>query len=402
MFYKKLILLFLLTLSPLLSGCWNNRELEELGLAVAMGIDKEDGKYVVTVQLVNPSSIASKQMDTTRAPVVTYQEKGDTIFDAIRRLTKTSPRKTFYPHLKVLVLGEKIAKEGFSKSLDLLARDQEFRSDFFVVVAKGHRADEVLNILVPVEKIAAQNIFSKLKTSEEVFAPSYALTFGKLIDDLTSEGTEPVITGLKITGNPKEGEKMSNLQTANPKVRLKYINLAVFKKDKLKGWLNEHESKGYNYFNDNVKSTIVTVPCLDKKKDRLSVEIIDTHTKVKSKMENGIPHVHAEVNAKANVGEVGCSINLTKQATIDEIQKLVEHDIHGKITEAIIAAQKKYKIDFLGAGKVIHRADPKYWKRAKKGWDEKFVNIKITSKVNVHIDKIGKNSNSFLNEFDKK
>lgn len=382
----------------ILTGCWNNREIEDIGIAVAMGIDKVDNQYVVTVQLVNPSSISARTGDSSRAPIVTYQEKGKTIFEAIRRLTKTAPRKTFYPHLKMLVIGEKLAREGFANSLDLLARDPEFRSDFYVVVAKDHRADHVLNVLVPVEKIAAQNMYSKLKTSADVFAPTLALTFGDLLHDLTSPGKQPVITGIQLTGEPLEGEKMENLQRVNPKVRLKYTNIAVFKVDKLKGWLNEKESKGYNYIQNNVKSTIVTVPCFTNKKENLSVELIDSDTKLKTNSMNSNPEMSVSVKADANIAEVGCSIDLTKQETVNKIEKLVEKDINSKIRSAIKAAQQKYKLDFLGFGDVVHRSEPKYWKRVKKDWDKEFVNIPIKSKVHVHIHKLGKRSNSYINE----
>jgi spore germination protein KC len=385
----------------ILTGCWNSRELEDLGIAVAMGIDKADDQYIVTIQLVNPSSISSKHGDSSRAPIVTYQERGKTIFEAIRRLTKTAPRKTFYPHLKILVIGEELARDGFASSVDLLARDQEFRSDFYVVVAKDHRAEDVLNILVPVEKIAAKNMFSKLKTSADVFAPTLVLMFGDLLHDLTSPGKQPAITGIQLTGDPREGEKMENLQTVNPKVRLKYTNIAVFKKDKLKGWLSEKESKGYNYIQNNVKSTIVTVPCNSDPTKLVSVELIDSDAKVKTNSMNNHPEITVSVKADANIGEVSCLVDLTKQETINKIEKLVEKNINSKIQASIRAAQHKYKMDFLGFGEVVHRSEPTYWKRVKKNWDKEFVKIPIKSKVEVHIHKLGKRSNSYINELEE-
>ncbi|MFC0187210.1 Ger(x)C family spore germination protein [Fictibacillus aquaticus] len=395
---KRIVLLPLCALVLFLAGCWNNRELETLGIAVAMGIDKIDHEYVVTVQLVNPSAVSARQSDTSRAPIVTYQEKGKTIFEAIRRVTKVAPRKTYYPHLKILVIGEELAKDGFAEALDLLSRDPEFRNDFYVVVAKDHPADDVLNVLVPVEKIAAQNMFTKLQTSADVFAPTLALTFGELIKDLTSHGKHAVITGIQLTGDAKEGEKMENLQTSNPKVRLKYTGIAVFKDDKLKGWLNEKESKGYNYIVDNVKSTIVAVPCIDDKKRFLSVELIDADTKLKLNTMKPKPEMSVTVKADANIAEVGCAIDLTKQATVDQIEELAEKDINAKIRSAIKAAQDEFKFDFLGFGEVMHRAEPGYWKKVEKKWDKEFVDITIKSKVTVDIEKLGKRSNSFINE----
>ncbi|MFC7371070.1 Ger(x)C family spore germination protein [Fictibacillus iocasae] len=395
---KRLMVIVMCALTVFLAGCWNNRELETLGIAVAMGIDKEDGKYIVTVQLVNPSSVSNRIGDSSRAPIVTYQEKGKTVFEAIRRLTKTAPRKTFYPHLKILVIGEELARDGFAEALDMLSRDPEFRNDFYVVVAKDHSADDVLNVLVPVEKIAAQNMFTKLQTSSEVFAPTLALTFGDLIKDMTSRGKHPVITGIMLTGEAKAGEKMENLQTSNPKVRLKYTGISVLHDDRLRGWLNETESKGYNYIENNVKSTIVAVPCLDDKKRFLSVELIDSDTKLKVNRMNPKPVVSVSVKAEGNIGEVGCSLDLMKQSTVDQVEALVEKDINSKIRAAITAAQDEYKIDFLGFGELMHRSEPVYWKKVQNHWDREFVDITIKSKVTVDIQRLGKRTNSYINE----
>ncbi|WP_438825729.1 hypothetical protein [Niallia taxi] len=45
----------------LLSGCWNERELNELAIVMAMGVDKMEktNNYQVAFQVVNPGAIAS-------------------------------------------------------------------------------------------------------------------------------------------------------------------------------------------------------------------------------------------------------------------------------------------------------------------------------------------------------
>ena len=39
-----------------LSGCWNRRELNDLAIAVAAGVDWVDGRYRLTVQVANPGA----------------------------------------------------------------------------------------------------------------------------------------------------------------------------------------------------------------------------------------------------------------------------------------------------------------------------------------------------------
>ncbi|MGM7701556.1 Ger(x)C family spore germination protein [Pseudalkalibacillus sp. Hm43] len=381
----------------ILSGCWNSRELNEIGIAVGLGIDKtEDDQVLLTVQLVNPAEISTKQSGGSRAPIVTYQEKGDSLFEALRRMTKTVPRKTYFPHLRMLVIGEKAAEEGIATSLDLMERDQEFRPDFYVVIAKDHDAQDILDLLVPVEKITAQNLFTKLETSSKVWAPTAALKFGDLLDQFTSQGKHPVISGVQIIGDEKAGKQMENLQSVDPSTRLQYNDLAVFEGDRLKGWLDESQSKGYNYIISDVTSTIVNIPCKEEK-DSISIEILNTNSKMTSKMMNGQPHMEVNVKATGNVGEVECPINLQTSETIERLEKQTEKDIEMQINHAITVAKEDFQLDIFGFGDEIHRAHPAYWKRIKSKWDETFVDMPINVKVEVNIRQSGRRSNPFIN-----
>ncbi|MGZ6507300.1 MAG: Ger(x)C family spore germination protein, partial [Tumebacillaceae bacterium] len=159
---KATLLLILLMMVLLLSGCWNRRELNDLGIVVGLGIDKQGDRYLLTAQLVNPTEIVSTKGGGSNLPVTTFQTTGRSVFEAVRRMTTISPRKLWGSHLRVCVLGEDFAREGVSKALDLLSREHELRSDFYLIVAKGTRAENVLKVLTPLEKIPSTSLFSKL------------------------------------------------------------------------------------------------------------------------------------------------------------------------------------------------------------------------------------------------
>jgi len=107
------ILLFSILL-PLLSGCWDRVEVTDLSIAVALGIDKnEKGEFEISVQVLNPSENAANTgggsgYDT---PVTTYSATGDILFEALRKLTTKTPSKIYMSHLRIIVVGEKVAKE---------------------------------------------------------------------------------------------------------------------------------------------------------------------------------------------------------------------------------------------------------------------------------------------------
>lgn len=285
-----------------------------------------------------------------------------------------------------------------AKALDLLSRDHQFRTDFYIVVSKGTSAENTLKIMTPLDPIPANDLFSALETSEKNWSPSMTVTLDELIAALTSEGMQPILTGLRIVGNTEMGESNDNVQKIDPPVRLQYSGLAVFRKDKLIGWLNETESRGYNFILGKVQSSVGFVACPEGGK--VVTEIIRTQTAIKGSVNRGEPRINVKMQVEANVGEVECQgLDLTKVSTIYEIEKKEEEKIEEIMKSAVRKAQKLYKADIFGFGEAIHRADPKTWNSLKKNWDrEHFVELPVDIKVDFKLRRVGTIGSSFLND----
>jgi len=394
---KFMFVLIILTL--FLSGCWDRRELNELAITLALGIDKVDDEYEVTAQVVVPSEISMKT-STGRSPVTLFQANGETVYEALRKMTKESPRKIYPGHLRMLVLGEELAEEGIGESLELLSRDWELRSDFYVVVAKDMTAGEILDVTTPIESIPANKMFNTLKVSEIAWAATNGIILDELISDLTSEGKEAVLTGILVTGNQEIGTSRQNVESITPAARIEYDHLAVFRKDKLVGWLTERESRGYNDITNSVKNTVTTISCPNEGK--ASIEIIQLKSDVKGKIINGKPVVDINIKIKGTVGDVECQINLSEEKSIIELEKNTEKKMEETVNLTIETVQKQFKSDIFGFGEAIHRSNPKEWKKIKDQWNEEFTELTANVKVDVKILHTGTANNSFLEEIEAK
>jgi len=385
----------LLILSLFLTGCWDRRELNELGIALALGIDKVEDEYQVTAQVVVPSEISMRS--TGRSPVTLFKANGETIYEALRKITKNSPRKIYPGHLRMLVIGEDLAEEGIGESLEFLSRDWEFRSDFYVVIAKDMTAEEILNVTTTLEAIPANKMFNTLKTSEAAWAATSGIVLDELITNLTNEGKEAVLTGILVTGNQEIGTSKQNVESITPEARIVYDQLAVFKKDKLLGWLTEQESRGYNDITNTVENTISVISC--PKEGKISIEIIQLKSDIKGKMNKGKPEVDVNIKVKGNVGDVECAINLSEPKTIAELEKITKKDMEDTINQTIETVQKQYESDIFGFGEAIHRSNPKEWKKIKEQWDKGgFSELTANVKVDVKLQRTGTVGNSFLDD----
>ena len=77
---KRILALILLhiVITLFLSGCWNRRELNDLAIAVAAGVDWVDGRYRLTVQVANPGTHRQRS-GGPQAPATLFTAEGDTI-----------------------------------------------------------------------------------------------------------------------------------------------------------------------------------------------------------------------------------------------------------------------------------------------------------------------------------
>jgi spore germination protein KC len=387
--------MLLIIFASILSGCWSRKELNQLGIAAALGIDKIDGNYLLTAQVINVDEIGQERTGQ-RVPVVTYGATGRTLFEALRRITLKSPKKIYIAHVRVVIISEALAREGIGDILDFLSRDHEFRTDFYILIAKDTTAEEVLTTLTVATDIPADKIFSGLETSEGAWAATHAVHLDDLISNMTAKGISPVLTGILLIGNSRIGKNIENRTYTNHPALLKIGTLAAFKNGKLVGWLSEEESMGFNAIMGNIKSSVTTFT--DSEGGMITVEVLRTKSTIKAYMVNGKPKIVAEIRGEGNVGEVHADIDLAKTETISEIEKLWSETVEKRMKKVVKTAQRDLESDILGFGEAIHRQQPKVWKKLKNDWDTEFKNLEVEVRAISKIKGLGTTTNPIKEE----
>ena len=380
-------ILFLTILCLILTGCWDRNELNELAITMALGIDKVDDEYLVSAQTVVPGEVSSMKGGPGESPVTLFQAKGATVNDAIRNLAKLSPRTGYFGHLQIVVIGETLAQEGISNTLDYLSRYFEIRSDFYLLIAKETEAGKILNVQTVLERIPANTIFNILHTSQHRMSNTSAVTLAKLIVDLEREGKEGVITGIYIMGDEESGSSKQNVESITPTAQLKMDGIAVFKEDKLVGWLTDEEGIAYNIITNQVKNTLGTLSCPEGGKVNINVDKLTS--KLKNTIVDGKPEIKIDIQISGNIGEIDCEIDVTKEETVKMLEKTYEEQVEKNVNETIQVVQDDFQSDIFGFGAAIHQSNPKEWKKIKSQWGTEFSEIKTTVKVKVNIRHFG-------------
>lgn len=378
--------LILIICSFLIAGCWSRRELDDLSIAYALGFDYVDNEHVVTVQIINPGQIspAREGESGSQAPVATYTARGATVFEAVRRLTKVVPRKVYLSYVRIVVIGEALAKRGMRNVLDFLLREDEFRTDFYLLVAKDSPTKDMLHVLTLLNPIPAEKVYDSLEISKKHWAATGKITIDELITDLAEEGRHPVLTGLTIVGNKDAATSQENVAKIAHEADLKLTDMAAFRGDKLAGWLDENESKGYNYAHGKVQDTITTIPCPGHS-GTMGVEMLHVKGTVSTSVSRGRPRGRVTVEMVGNIGDVECGIDLKGQHTMKTIEKQTEEKVREHIVNTLQKAQKELRTDIFGFGERLHHSHPHTWHALKKEWEQTFVDLPVDVEVDVAV-----------------
>lgn len=201
-----------------------------------------------------------------------------------------------------------------------------------------------------------------------------------------------MLNGVFVNGDPNEGNKHQNVEKVQSTTEIEVDYIGVFKGYQLKGWLNEDESKGFNYITDNIDSTVVLIDCEDGK---ISLETMKSTTKVTGQVKKGKPEIQINVSTEGNVGELECKIAVSNPENIKQLEIKYEESQKKMIEDALERAQTDFQSDIFGFGEAIHRANPRAWKQLKKNWDEEFANLEVNVKVDAKIKNLGSITDSF-------
>lgn len=361
---KRLIaILFIVGISVLLSGCWNYRGLNKVSIVTGVAIDRkaDNDNYQLTIETIDVSASAKESAGKSQL----IETEGKTIFEAIRNAKKKVMKKLYFSDIKIIVISDQIAREeGISSVLDWFLRDAEPRETTIPVISQEKTAKEIL---------AASGVDGKI-VSEEL---------DKMIsnDKKTTASTKKVFSYQVF--NILQGDKETALVlpavhcTSNQEKKVVEINgVAIFKQDRLKGYLSPEETHYYLFAIDDIAGGIITLP-FQQEWDNLSLEIAKNKTKrTYSYDENGLS-VFFDIKTTVHVGEVGADIDGLKKDNIENIKATAASVFTQRLGKVMKKVQIEFGCDIFGVGTMVHKSDPALWYQLRENWDYYIQNMEV-------------------------
>lgn len=386
---KKVLILVITTL--LLTGCWNYRELNDLGIVSAISIEKKEEMIHVTVQFMNiqkSGGSSGATISNPSVPITTVTTKGKTVHEALRGVVKITPKKAYIGHMDLLIIEQKTAEDGILDIIDFFFRDSESRKQFKVLISqKNEEDDDILSIVTLLEGFPSKSMLSSLMATSRYSGQTVLMNFDELLSLMYAEGVEPVAPLISVNGNEQKGSNIDNLESSKPNANIKISGSAVFKKKKVIGTLDEMETLGLNIITNKLSGSVITFNCEEEK--YATAEVSGSKTNFKVDFSNKIPKVKLNTEIEAFLSEINCKKNITESEVVEDIEKKAAERIKDIMITTIEKAQKELNSDILGIGNNIRKENYKKWKELKEDWYDIFPNIEFEVKTTLRFTKKG-------------
>ncbi|PDO11628.1 MAG: hypothetical protein BLM47_00415 [Candidatus Reconcilbacillus cellulovorans] len=383
------------------SGCWDRRELNDLAFVSAMGIDAEEnaGRYRVTFQVVNADEVAGSSTAGGGAaggkstPVVVLDSEGSTLFEAIRRASRKIPRRLYFAHMRLVVIGENQARRGIRDLFDFLDRSNEIRLNSKMIVARDADASTVISQLTQIERIPAAALVGNLKFSSKLWGETLDYSVIQIINFLENPHREPVLAGVRVLGDPKSGTIQRNNFETRSSSRLVLDGIALFKDSRLHEWADGDAARGIVAILGEIRGGVVGLECGNRKKAAV-VTILRSSTRVSGRFRGEKPVVRIAVEQEGNISESHCDFSLDRPEAIRQLEQQWSETTESFIRDAVRTAQR-LPADVFGFSDVFRRANPQKWRSVRDEWNRWFPQIEAEVEVQSSIRRTGTRTKSY-------
>lgn len=399
---RVMVLLVVLALLATQSGCWSRKEIEDLAIGTALGIDRVEvggrPKWRVAIQIVRPGEMGAgggqRGGGGQGKPVLLASSLGDTLEDAIINMKTRSPRQLFLAHANLIVLGERVAREGAHEVVDIILRERDLRLRVWVLVTKGEALD-ILRAEPELEKLPSEEMMGLITNTQPKVSKAFVVDVKDFINQLAAPGRDAVASKVQVftpmeerpTGGGEPQAPRGMEKEVKPAVRL--TGAAVFRGDRLAGWMGDRETKGYLYVINEAEGGIIPVRIHGHQEKDISFMMTRSKSKITPEVRDGRIAFSVEIKAEGDLGEHQETLQIAKPGTIKSLEKDVTQEIKKMVEESIRMAQQDFGADIFGFGERLHKKYPKVWKEIEKDWRDIYPAVEVTVSVEAKIRRTG-------------
>lgn len=414
---KRVIIVFIcLANIMLLTGCFDQREIDDLAYPLAVGLDLGVADNLrLTLQLASPLSIGGGGGGSSggggggsqgggQGPTSIITVDAPSIYSGLNMINNIISKEINMSHTKLVVFSRPLAEKGVEMYLHSLHRGREFRPDIYVAVSKDP-PDQYLKAVKPTLESSPAKYYELMlgkgftsfyptvrlnsfyyKTESDAVEPVAILTGlsnFKTVDDLKKAGNKKSGTEIKPEGHYEAGRIPAVADQKN-----EFTGVAVFKNEKMVATMNGLESSCMQLVTGEYKYAYWTLPDAYRK-DRAVVMNIFQRKKpvINAEIKNGKPSFKINLDLEGDFTSIQSSINYENYP--EAMEKETSEMIKEEITAMLKRTLYEFDSDICGLGRYIKGKFLTWAEWKEYDWPDKYKNSSFEINVKFKIRRTG-------------
>ncbi len=348
---KMLLALPVILISVFLSACSQieTAELNERLIIEAIGIDTENGKYIITVEGLD-SLTAGSDSNSIASERITkcYRFEGETIGMAMNSISTVTGQIPLFSQARVLILGNSTAKEHLSEALDFFRREYTTRTDILIACAEN-TAQEVISANygpnMSAGKILETTLDSYRYTGRSIYMPLF-----RFLSSLINPTDSALCPKIAVKDNAFSDKKEVYL-----------TGTAVFIKNGGYIALNEDETLAYMILTNSIENGDLTV---ETKNGICTIEIISCKVRTVTSIKKNRPFFDINADIRCDIPEFQSAdfSALTKEDT-EEIAEITAQKICTSMSQVLSKFLYTYNCDIFQFGRRLHLEENSFYEK---------------------------------------
>lgn len=348
----KKILIIILTLL-LCTGCFDYKEINDLAIINAIGVDYENDEYVITLEILND------QIDKDSSKITSYTKvgHGKNLTSAIENAADKLSKQLIFNHIKLMILSKSIIEEKFENIIDLFLRNTYFRENFYVISATKNKPETLLNHTTNEAPIASTAITDTLESIRYSSNTNVLKKFDEMVEEVITYGIDTCFSNITLKDNEFIVDGMS-----------------IFNNYSYKSNLSNEYVKIYNLLTDNFDRPTYTINY-----DNLSFTTAINNGKINTEIKSGTINITG--NLMGRIIDNDPKYNIRDPKNLERIDNDFTNLLNKKISEFIKVLQDNNS-DILGITR-------NYYKKTRTKDKDYWLKLDIKSNIKFNINKKG-------------
>jgi Ger(x)C family germination protein len=378
-----------LFISILLTGCWDNVEIDRKAfvstIAIDLGKNIKDRESLKALKPTDAFSerpldilnvtygfpdIRNMEKDKGAAKELAVTVGGYSMTDTYFKALAESSRTLYFSHSKVLFLSDDLFKypEVAKEVMDYIEREPSLNRTIIMAIVEG-KAEDYVNFK-PLMEENIQNYIVSLMGNNSKNGSMYPVSLNSYIDMSTKTSTNML--------------PLFKLEEGNKKLVLS--GMALIKDFQIAGYLNDKQVTDIQLLRGDIGSCKKVIY---KNGHPVDYNIRDVETKVDMKLVDDKLVLDYKIVTEGTIKGYFTDANLFDKELIAELQNNFDESMEKELVSVAAMTKNQMKIDVLKVEEKLKKYHPKLWKTLQSRWPEALYNAEVRVNVKNYIRTVG-------------